>query len=893
MRTLSVLLLFCSALPAASLKEARTRWLKGNYEEAAEEYADLVKDAKTRSPASVGLSRALQSQGEYDKAMTALDDALRDLPKDAPLLARKAELLHLRGKWAEAVKAADAALEADPRNVLAHWAKAQVLRDQGEIKKADAALKAVMRLYSSTVDTPKEIKDPDDLLVVALASAENARWNGLADEFQTIVDMMGKDALGAEKAFWPAELVIGQLMLEKYNRAEAIPAFDKALAINPSASEALVAKGMAALQRFEFKDAESFAERALKNNPRLPDALRLRADVHLATGDHAAASKELKRALQTNPRDEKALARLAASALLQQDKAGYEAVLADVSGFTKNPATFHAEVAEKAEERRRYDVAEKHYREAMRLRPELAGPVNGLGMLLLRLGQEKEGKERLDKGFKLDPFNVRVKNMRTVMNHLAKYKEEKTKHFIVRYDEKSDPVLAKYMGAQLEDIYEELAKKFDYRPEGPILVEVFRSHTMFSGRTVALPDLHTIGACTGRVITMVSPNERTPSGDKARSPFNWMRVIRHEIVHIFNLAQTTYLVPHWFTEGLAVANEGSTRPPSWSRMLADRVATGKLLDLDTIDLAFIRPRNPLEWQQAYLQANLYVEFIEKEYGKESIGKLLAAFAKGLSATAAIKDVLKAEKAAFEKKYKEFLGTVVEKERGGKKPEGKRKTLEELRAEQKKNPNDPDVAAELAYRIHETRRVEARKFAELALDQKKNHPKALYVLGELEARAANEKKRKEYLELAFDPDDPFPPVAKALGRLRYEANDLAGAAKAFEAGRKADPADPSFLADLQRVYAKQDDKAKLIAILKELVPTDYDNLDWRNRLARLLMESGKAAEAEEYARKALEIDVTSAAAKATLYKALEAQKKDDELAKMKAILGAEKEKKGKG
>ena len=59
-----------------------------------------------------------------------------------------------------------------------------------------------------------------------------------------------------------------------------------------------------------------------------------------------------------------------------------------------------------------------------------------------------------------------------------------------------------------------------------------------------------------------------------------------------------------------------------------------------------------------------------------------------------------------------------------------------------------------------------------------------------------------------------------------------------------------------------------------------------------MEEGKAEEAESYARQALEIDVTSAAARATLFKALKALKKDDELAKLEGILGAEK-KGGKG
>src|SRR5438552_12963477 len=82
--------------PAQSLREARERWLRGNYEEARTLYEELLKDPKQKSAAAVGLSRSLQSVGEYDKALSVVDDALKDAAKDADLLARRAELLYLR-----------------------------------------------------------------------------------------------------------------------------------------------------------------------------------------------------------------------------------------------------------------------------------------------------------------------------------------------------------------------------------------------------------------------------------------------------------------------------------------------------------------------------------------------------------------------------------------------------------------------------------------------------------------------------------------------------------------------------------------------------------------------------------------------------------------------------
>src|SRR5262249_27536131 len=158
----------------------------------------------------------------------------------------------------------------------------------------------------------------------------------------------------------------------------------------------------------------------------------------------------------------------------------------------------------------------------------------------MRLGKEDEAKQLLDTAFNADRFNIRVANSRKVLKHLEGYRTLKTEHFLLRYDPKTDEPLTRYMAVYLEDYYKQLVAQFGYQPSGPILIEVFNNHEMFSGRTVALPDLHTIGACTGKVIAMVSPR-----GQGIRRKFNWGRVVRHELVHIFNLEQTGYQVPHW------------------------------------------------------------------------------------------------------------------------------------------------------------------------------------------------------------------------------------------------------------------------------------------------------------------------------------------------------------
>src|SRR5262249_25872707 len=93
-RSFVALLLFPYPLAAAepSLKEARTRWLKGNYAEAAAAFEELCKEEKPVAAAVMGLSRVLQSQGEYDKALEVVEKGLAKRDGDTDLLARKAEL---------------------------------------------------------------------------------------------------------------------------------------------------------------------------------------------------------------------------------------------------------------------------------------------------------------------------------------------------------------------------------------------------------------------------------------------------------------------------------------------------------------------------------------------------------------------------------------------------------------------------------------------------------------------------------------------------------------------------------------------------------------------------------------------------------------------------------
>jgi hypothetical protein len=87
-----------------------------------------------------------------------------------------------------------------------------------------------------------------------------------------------------------------------------------------------------------------------------------------------------------------------------------------------------------------------------------------------------------------------------------------------------------------------------------------------------------------------------------------------------------------------------------------------------------------------------------------------------------------------------------------------------------------------------------------------------------------------------------------------------------------------------VYSQSKDEAKLIDVLKEVAPTNADDLGVRRKLAELLSKAGRHAEAERYAREALEIEVLDTVAQRSLQESLQAQGKDAELRQLKKLLG---------
>ncbi len=858
--------------PPASLSAAREHLQRGRYEEAREAYAELAKQPADFAVAIVGQSRCLEATGELGAAEELLAAATTRSKDNVLVWARLAEIQLARGDFAKARKSLDQALERDGNHPQARLAQADLDAATGRFQDASDGYRWFVRLYNQA-----QPEDPELLMLIARGAAQYARWGRVPQVFDFVVNTLCPDALAQDKTLWQAHYTAGSLLLEKYNRAQALPEFRRALAINPQAAIVHAALAEAALQEHDLAEAEQLAARALEINPHLPAALMVQADLKLEVGDVTGARQLVEAAARFAPADDAVLARLATCDLLEdgpppaqrlqallanlddpavRDAAGasrFEQCLARLARRNPRPGQFLWLVGAALEGRRKFELAELFYRRAIAVMPQLAAPKTSLGMLLMRVGKIEEARKLLDEALDADPYHVRVSNMRKVLKVLEGYTTISSPHFVIHIDAQHDRVLGRYISQYLEQQYPDLVRQFGYEPASRTHFEIYNKarglsgHEWFSARMIGLPWVQTIGASTGMIVALASPTG-------SEKPYNWARVVKHEFIHILTLQQTQFNIPHWFTEALAVMNEGFDRPEIWNTLLLERVPQGELMNLDTVNLGFIRPKTPLDWQMAYCQSRLYAQYMVDKFGGEKISELLAAYRDNLTTDQAIPKVFHVDKAQFERGYRAYLDQVVAEIRGGL-PADPPMTLAEAERAYQAAPGDPAKMARFASELFEAnQRKKARELAEAALAKHKAEPLAAVVMAQLELRAENVPAAIAVLKPALDAKNPHRQVLKLLAQLDVRAEDYSAAEALYRLALDKQPAHLEWLKGLAVVYVKSKQPAKLPAVLEKIAAIDPDDAAVRKRLASLAFEEQRYADAVRYGGLALHVDV---------------------------------------
>src|SRR5207249_3823097 len=178
---------------------------------------------------------------------------------------------------------------------------------------------------------------------------------------------------------------------------------------------------------------------------------------------------------------------------------------------------------------------------------------------LLRTGDEPGARTVLEQSFKIDPFDVVTFNLLQMMDTLEKFVTVRDGDLILRMQKDEAPVLQDYAVALAHQALDTLAKRYEFTPRGPILVEIFPKHDDFAVRNLGLPGMiGALGACFGRVVTMDSPKARPPG------EFQWEATLWHELAHVVTLQMSNQRLPRWLSEGTSVYEEKRARP-EWGR----------------------------------------------------------------------------------------------------------------------------------------------------------------------------------------------------------------------------------------------------------------------------------------------------------------------------------------
>jgi tetratricopeptide (TPR) repeat protein len=843
------------ASPSLSLRNADRQLLRGDDDRAGELYRALAGRAGYEVIAACGLAEIDLRRGAYLDGIRRLNDIRYRGAADPRWHTVLAALLAEIGEYDKARLHNQEAIGGDADALRPRWQLGMVLETLGRTEEAIRVYRAFDEIMTDEA-LPEEAADLTYLGLGFNRYNILSRHRDLVQRTRHILTEIYQEAFEfVDSAYWPARLAAAELLLGKHNLPEAKEDFERALEINPHAPEARIGLGRIALEKWDFQEVEKQVEAALLDNPRSVAARVLLADTRMTERRYGDAEASATEALETNPRSIEALSVLAAAQLRQNKKDAYDRTLKDIADINDRCARLHHALGTWLAAGRQFSEAETQLKKAIDLAPWWPELRTSLGEVYMELGEEARARRELEDAFTLDSFNARTHNVLNLLDELDAFARRETEHFIIKYDEEKDGILADYFADALDQIYRDVCEDFDARPDFKTLVEIFPDHMGLSVRITGRPFIATVGACSGRVIAMQAPRGRAPFGR-----FNWSTVLRHEFTHVVTLAATDNRIPHWMTEGMAVFAEPGPRSWAAKQVLSDAVRQDRLFTLESIDWGFMRPRRPDDRHLAYAQSEWMIEYAIERYGYRIFAEFLTAFRDRLTQGEAFEKVLKTDPARFFEDFRAWAAKHVE---AWALPvydwPDEEKVLDAL----KKRRDDPRLWAQLAeIKYNEGELDEARQHADRALDDNPNFVPALRILSRtLIARMLGEKDEAGRRDWMREAEPHIRRLARChphdaetllfvgyLEQVREQWNEAIAALSAYQ---RRMPENPDSFRRLAGIYLQQDRTDDALRELKQLARLVEDEPFVARTIAEIHADRDEPAVAARWYRRALE------------------------------------------
>ncbi len=440
----------------------------------------------------------------------------------------------------------------------------------------------------------------------------------------------------------------GLLFHERFNNQEADNLFAEALKIDPQNAQAYLGLALVSADGFDSK-AEEYGNKAIALDPKLVEAHEFMANLYLENQKIKQAGDEADKALALSNDALEAMAVEAAIDMLGDRSP--DTWLAKIHAVNPVYGEGFALVGYHLVLNRRYEDGVAYYRKAIAADPRLWAAHSQLGINLMRLGQQDEPQKELELAFNNGQTDAATANSLKLLDSYKNFVTFRDDTTILRLKKNEADLLRPYFETELHKAMATYAKKYKMTLPAPVQLEVYPDHEDFAVRTMGMPGLGALGVTFGEVVAMDSPSGRTPG------EFNWGATLWHEMSHVYILSATNHRVPRWFTEGLAVHEEGQANPEWGNRVTPEVLAAirdKKLLPVADIDRGFIFPEYPAQVTVSYFEAGSMCDFIQQRWGDDALLGIVHSFATLKTTPQAIEENLKLSPEEFDKAYMAWL-----------------------------------------------------------------------------------------------------------------------------------------------------------------------------------------------------------------------------------------------
>ena len=700
---------------------------------------------------------------------------------------------------------------------LAHAAAAQAARNAPARETNEAKECRTLRLHgkkAQATDCFEALAGSGDAYLMAEGYWGLGDWEKAKNEFEVAIAAPNSPAL------WRVRY--GMLFHERFNDQEAVNLFNEALARDPQSAEAYLGLAMVSADGFDEKATE-YVAKAIGLDPKLAEAHELAANLLLEDAKPEEAVREANAALAISPDALDAMATLAAADLLADKDADADAWLKKMAAVNPGYGEGYASVAMHLVLNRRYPEGIAYYRKAVEADPTDWAAQSQLGINLMRMGEEDEPRRLLEESYNHGQTDAATANSLKLLDSYSNFVTTRDQTTILRIWKSESDLLRPYFEEQLHKAIATYSAKYKMKLNGPVQLEVYPNHDDFAVRALGMPGLGALGVTFGNVVAMDSPSGRTPG------EFNWGATLWHEMSHVFILSATNDRVPRWFTEGLAVHEEGQA-DPRWANHLTPEdvvaIRDKKLLPVTELDQGFIFPQYPEQVLVSYYEAGTMLDYIDERWGEDAILGMVRSYAALKTTPEAIEANLHESPEQFDKDYAAWLNTKVGATVAS--FDEWRTKLKALVGMSEKNDEDGVIAGANAViklypkYVQDANAYEMAANAQLAKGNKQTaadalklyelqggeDPATLKKLASLEEELGHAKDAADTLEqLNFIyPEDED--LHRKLGELWLAQGNNAGAVREFNAVIAMKPLDmASAEYDLARAYMAEGDKAK--------------------------------------------------------------------------------------